>query len=136
VSRRRTRDSAADRAAAPCTVTVCRGCCCGSLAKHPGVDHAAQVDRLRTALGGTAQVRVSDCLDACERSNVVVVSPSTAGRGAGARPTWLGFVLDDDAIVDVAAWVRAGGPGMADQPATLDLYTFNPPRRVRQAAER
>jgi hypothetical protein len=92
--------------------------------------------RLRTALAGVAQVRVSDCLDACERSNVIVVSPSTKGRQAGARPMWLGFVLDDDAIDDLSGWIRAGGPGVADQPATLDLYAFNPSRGVRQAAER
>jgi hypothetical protein len=137
MSRRRPRDSAAaGRAAVPAMVTVCRGCCCGTISKHPDVDHPEQVSRLRTALAGIAQVRISDCLDACEHSNVVVVSPSTAGREAGARPTWLGFVLDDGAIDDVAAWVRAGGPGAADRPTTLDLYAFNPPRRVRQAVQR
>jgi hypothetical protein len=119
-----------------CTVTVCRGCCCGTVAKHPGVDHAGQLTRLRAALAGVAALRVSDCLDACERSNIIVVSPSPAGRDAGARPVWLGFVLDDDAIDDITTWIRAGGPGLADPHATVDLYMFNPSRRVRQAAER
>ncbi|MCW2642145.1 MAG: hypothetical protein JWP76_4451 [Dactylosporangium sp.] len=119
-----------------CVVTICRGCCCGTMVKHPGVDHAGQLTHLRTALTGIAAVRVSDCLDACERSNIIVVSPSPAGRDAGARPIWLGFVLDDDAIADITTWIRAGGPGLADPPTTLELYRFSPPRRVRQAAER
>jgi hypothetical protein len=118
-----------------CTVTVCRGCCCGTVAKHPDVDHAAQLTRLRTALTGTAQVRTSDCLDACEHSNVIVVTPSPAGRLSGGRPAWLEFALDLDVIDDVNTWVSAGGPGLADPPPTLDLYTFTPPRRVRQAIE-
>jgi hypothetical protein len=28
--------------------------------------------------------------------------------------------------------VEAGGPGLADPPEILDLYTFSPSRRVRQ----
>jgi (2Fe-2S) ferredoxin len=114
-------------------VTVCRGCCCGTTANHPDVDHVGQLTRLRAGLAGAAQVRVSDCLDVCEHSNVVVVSPSRAGRDAGARPTWLGFVLDDDAVDDIIAWVGAGGPGLADPPATVDLYVFHPPRRARRS---
>lgn len=107
-----------------CRVTVCRDCCCGSR-KVSGVDHDAQLARLR----GEAQVRVSDCLDVCERANVIVVQPSTEGRAAGARPVWLGFVNNDEATEDVAAWIRAGGPGVAPIPAILDLHVFPSPRR-------
>jgi (2Fe-2S) ferredoxin len=78
-----------------------------------------------------AQIRVSDCLDVCERANVVVVSPSPAGRAAGGRPVWLGLVHDLDAVTDVADWIKAGGPGIADAPPILDLYEFAPSRRVR-----
>jgi hypothetical protein len=114
----------------PPTVTVCRGCCCGRPEKNPGVDHAGQLTALRAALPA-AQIRTSDCLDVCERSNVVVVSPSAAGRAAGGRPVWLGLVHDLDAVADVADWIQAGGPGVAEPPAILDLYVFNPSRRVR-----
>ncbi|GAA1790420.1 (2Fe-2S) ferredoxin domain-containing protein [Planosporangium flavigriseum] len=117
-------------------MTVCRGCCCGTTAKHPGVDHAAQLARLRAKLAGVAQLRLSDCLDVCEYSNVVVINPSPAGRSAGARPVWLGFVLDDGAVDDITAWVGAGGPGIADPPATVDLYAFKPSRRVARTVER
>lgn len=111
-----------------CALTVCRGCCCGSARKHPDVDHARQVVRLRAEIGAEHRVRVTDdCLDACERSNVVVVHPSPAGRAAGARPVWFGFVLDDTAVDDIAAWVRAGGPGVVPLPAVLELYAVPAP---------
>ncbi|MEU2513467.1 (2Fe-2S) ferredoxin domain-containing protein [Streptomyces syringium] len=115
---------------APCRITVCRGCCCGDPAKVPGVDHGGQIARLRGAAGGAAQVRASECLDVCDQANVMVIQPSAAGRAAGGRPVWLGLVNDDDALADIAAWVRAGGPGLAEPPGVLDLYTFTVSRRV------
>jgi hypothetical protein len=86
-------------------------------------------------LDGTATVRVTDCLDACERANVVVVQPSANGRKAGGRPVWLGLVNDRDATADIAAWVESGGPGIAEPPGILDLYAFSPSRRVRGELE-
>ncbi|MGW1227760.1 (2Fe-2S) ferredoxin domain-containing protein [Streptomyces sp. NPDC002530] len=124
------------RAAVPsgpprCTVTVCRGCCCGTPGKVPHLDHEAQLTDLRTALSGIAAIRRADCLDACERANVIVIQPSAEGRRAGGRPVWLGQVNDPDAAADITAWVRDGGPGLAESPAILDLYVFQPSRRVR-----
>ncbi|MFG2820541.1 (2Fe-2S) ferredoxin domain-containing protein [Kitasatospora sp. NPDC048365] len=117
--------------AAPVTVTVCRGCCCGTTAKHPGVDHAGQLARLRAGVGTAGQVRAVDCLDACGHSNVVVVSPSAEGRRAGGRPVWLGWVLAEDMIDEIGEWVRAGGPGIVPAPGVLDLQEFQVSRRVR-----
>jgi (2Fe-2S) ferredoxin len=117
------------------TVTLCRGCCCGTVRKHPGTDHAAQVQRLRADTAGAGRVRVSDCLDVCAHSNVVVVSPSAAGRAAGGRPTWVLGVLDAETEDEISAWVRAGGPGVADPPGLLDLRIFTPSRRVRSAVD-
>jgi hypothetical protein len=125
----------ARRAGAPATgptVTLCRGCCCGTERKHPGVDHAGQVERLRRDTEGTGRVRLSDCLDACAQSTVAVVSPSPAGRAAGARPVWLLGVLDRATEEEISAWIRAGGPGVADPPGMLDLRIFTPARRIRQ----
>ena len=96
-------------------ITVCRGCCCGTERKHPGVDHERQLETLRARVA----VRVVDCIDACEVSNVVVVQPSRAARQAGARPVWVGEVLDDEAVLGVADWVDAGGPGVAAPPAVV-----------------
>ncbi|MFC8345135.1 (2Fe-2S) ferredoxin domain-containing protein [Streptomyces sp. NPDC057280] len=112
-------------APAPCRVVVCRDCCCGT-PKVPGVDH----DRQLAHLAEEVPVRVSDCLDVCEHANVIVVQPSAAARAEGARPVWLGLVNDPDATEDIAAWVKAGGPGIAPCPDILDLYVFTPPRRT------
>jgi (2Fe-2S) ferredoxin len=110
-----------------CTVTVCRDCCCGTLKKHPGVDHDGQLRQLRDVLPAPHRVRVSDCLDACDQSNVVVVHPAPQARRAGARPVWFGLVVDDDVTGDIAAWVRAGGPGIAPLPAVLELSVVRAP---------
>ena len=105
---------------------MCRDCCSGSR-KVAGVDHAEQTARLRR----DAQVRISACLDVCEQANVIVVQPSSAGRAAGGRPVRLGLVNDPAATEDVAAWVRAGGPGVAPCPDVLDLHVLVPPQRYR-----
>ncbi|MDN3284947.1 (2Fe-2S) ferredoxin domain-containing protein [Streptomyces thermocarboxydus] len=129
-SRRRVPAPGAGAGAERPTVTVCRGCCCGT-PKMAGLDHAAQLRVLRQAVGGAARVRVTDCLGACERANVIVIQPSATGRRAGGRPAWLGLVNDRDAAADIAAWVASGGPGVTDPPGILGLYTFSPSRRVR-----
>ncbi|WP_406385096.1 (2Fe-2S) ferredoxin domain-containing protein [Streptomyces sp. NBC_01618] len=127
----RTRKAAPDRGTPRPTVSVCRGCCCGT-AKIPDVDHAGQLAELRRSLGETATVRAVECLDACEQANVIVVQPSAEGRAAGGRPVWLGLVNDSDAVKDIAAWAAAGGPGLEDAPEILDLYTFRPSRRLQR----
>ena len=103
--------------ATTCVVSVCRGCCCGTSAKHPDVDHDRHLAVLQGAAGG--RVRVAQCLAHCELSNMVVVNPSPAGRAAGGRPTWLGEVLTDDAVDRVVRWVEAGGPGIVPLPPEL-----------------
>jgi hypothetical protein len=131
----RSRSGRTSAAPGGCTVTVCRGCCCGRPEKNPAVDHTGQLDRLRQSLDITTQIRLTDCLDVCEQSNVIVVQPSAKGRASGGRPVWLGLVHDLDAIDDIITWITAGGPGLADPPATLDLFEFRPSRRVRNDAD-
>ncbi|PSL51504.1 hypothetical protein B0I31_12034 [Saccharothrix carnea] len=104
-------------------LTVCRGCCCGTVKKHPDVDHVTQLRRFREAVGPRA-VTVADCLSSCEFSNVVVVRPA---RGTGARPVWLGGVLTDEAVDHILAWVAAGGPGRAEMPAGLTEHLLDRP---------
>ncbi len=64
-----------DRSAVPRDrIWICRGCCCGTTRKHPGVDHRAIRRLLRRrgeALGAT--VRTTDCLGPCGQGNIVVV---------------------------------------------------------------
>ncbi len=55
-------------------VWVCRGCCCGTQRRHPGIDHdrLLQVAR-RGAKAAGARVEVTDCLGPCGQGNIVVV---------------------------------------------------------------
>lgn len=104
----------------PCTLVVCRGCCCGNPRKHPGTDHAWQLDRLRAAAADSASsftVRMTDCR-------------------AGGRATWIGFAMGDTSTDDLLRWVTDGGPGLADPPATLELQFIHPPREARTRARR
>lgn len=112
------------------SVTVCRGCCCGSGHRHPGVDHAGLLDRLSAATAGHARLRTSECLGPCDDSDVVVVVPAPAGRRTGGRSVWLRRVLDAGTADRVADWVRAGGPGLAELPAGLDAHVFVPGART------
>ncbi|MEU3841222.1 (2Fe-2S) ferredoxin domain-containing protein [Streptomyces sp. NPDC028635] len=112
----------------PCTLVVCRGCCCGNARKHPGTDHDRQVERLRAAaVEHGFQVRTTDCLGPCDQANVIVVQPSSAGRRAGGRPVWVGFAMDDDCTQEIIDWAAAGGPGVAAPPVTLELQVIRRP---------
>ena len=100
-------------------VLLCRDCCCGTVDKHPRTDHDAQRDALLECDGSDGvRVRVVDCLDQCDRSNVVLVRDFTAGRRP--RDTWLGMVLDATATWRLVAWVRHGGP----LPRDLERHCF------------
>ncbi|MEV6168701.1 (2Fe-2S) ferredoxin domain-containing protein [Streptomyces sp. NPDC051954] len=123
----------------PCTLVVCRGCCCGNQRKYPRTDHTWQLDRLRSAAldsGGRFTVRTTDCLGPCDAANVIVVQPSGAGRQAGAKPVWIGFAMDDDCTDELLCWVSEGGPGVAEPPAALELQFIRPPREARARARR
>lgn len=123
-------------------VVVCRGGECGSRGKHPGVDHAGQLRKIRAAAasatapttGGRADVAVSSCLDACERSNVVVVVPGARDRADGVAPVWVGPVLQEDATEDLVGWLLAGGPS-TPAPPLVDILTFQPTRTSRRELE-
>ncbi|MEV8531924.1 (2Fe-2S) ferredoxin domain-containing protein [Streptomyces sp. NPDC051211] len=114
----------------PCTLVVCRGCCCGTSRKNPGTDHAAQLARLEEAAAGSEgrlAVRTVDCLGPCAQANIIVVQPSTEARRRGARATWFGWVLDDSATDDITAWALSGGPGSTPLPPALTLHQVDPP---------
>lgn len=106
----------------PCRLTVCRGCCCGTKKKVPGVDHKAQLARLSAIddhAGRTVPVRTSKCLGICFQANVVVVQPSQEGHAAGGRPVWLGEMTEDELLDALDDWIFDGGPGLAPLPAAL-----------------
>ncbi|MCU1365944.1 MAG: hypothetical protein JWN39_1583 [Ilumatobacteraceae bacterium] len=101
------------------SVLICRGCCCGTVDKHPQIDHAAHLALLRAATAATStRLWTVDCLGTCERSNVVVVR-------TGARRRRFGEMLDDDDIDQLAAWMRTGAStslpaGLATREFTTD----------------
>jgi (2Fe-2S) ferredoxin len=110
---------------APCKLTVCRGCCCGTKKKVPGVDHKAQLARLSAIDDHSARripVRTSKCLGICFQANVVVVQPSQEGRAAGGRPVWLGQMTEDKLLDALDDWIFDGGPGIAPLPAVLEEH--------------
>lgn len=100
-------------------VRMCRGCCCGTVRKHPGVDHDAILATLEENIGPRAALVQVDCLWACDLSNVVVVNPAPAAREAGARPAWVPYVNTTGRAAALAQWVRDGGPGAAEPPHEL-----------------
>lgn len=95
-------------------ITVCRDCCCGSESKHPDTDHEGQLELLRAA---GVLVRVADCLDVCEHSNVMVVHRR--------RRVWLGGVLDPEITKWVGEWAVNGGP----MPDALQPYVIKRPHK-------
>ncbi|RZT87765.1 hypothetical protein EV383_4691 [Pseudonocardia sediminis] len=108
-------------------VTACRGCCCGTARKHPGVDHDRLLDRLVDEVGDRGLVRTTDCLGPCAESNVVIVTPSPDARRRGARPVWVRAVLDEVTVRGIGEWVRDGGPGAAEIPLELAGRVFPRP---------
>jgi len=92
-------------------VLLCRGCCCGTRERHPKVDHDTQERALETAADAHPGValRVVECLDECDRSNVAVLRRT--GAPARERDTWLGGLLTDRATAALEAWIAEGGDG-------------------------
>jgi hypothetical protein len=100
------------------TVQVCRSCCCGTVRKHPDVDHDAQRSALASAaFAGGGTCRVVDCLDECHASNVVVL------RHRDGRPAqWFGHVLRPEDTAALAAWIAGGALG--EPPAAAAALQF------------
>lgn len=111
---------------------LCRDCCCGTAKKHPGTDHDAQQLALEAAVANNpaVELRVVDCLDECDRSNVALVRRPSAPRST--RDTWLGGLLVESATTALVDWVRDGAPAQ-DVPPRIEALTFRhiPPRKNR-----
>jgi predicted metal-binding protein len=98
---------------------VCRGCCCGTESKHPGLDHQGQVERLRAALPTEipSTLREVDCLGECSSSNVIVVR-----RGQNRR--WFGEMLGPERTEMLAEWIRGGANDVLKE--ALAAQEFSP----------
>lgn len=100
-------------------LTACR-LCAGETLEGRDPLPGGQAARLRAvADAGAARLTFVDCLDECERGDVVVARPSPACRRSGARPVWFEQLAGDAATADLDGWLRAGGPGASPLPPTL-----------------
>lgn len=98
-------------------ITAC-GLCAGETLAATDTRPGGQLDRLHgIAETGDARLTVVDCLDECERGDVVVVRPVPAARAAG--PTWFEQLAGDELTDALHCWIRAGGPGRAPLPDRL-----------------
>ena len=112
-------------------VLLCRGCCCGTSAKHPRTDHDGQRAALEEAAAQHpgVDVRVVDCLDECDRSNVAVLRRPGAPRAE--RDTWLGGLLTERATRGLAGWLAGGADGALPPEVAGLRFRHVPPRRRR-----
>jgi (2Fe-2S) ferredoxin len=95
---------------------LCAGETLGDADPLPG----GQLARLRAlAESGVARLTTVDCLDECERGDVVVARPSARRRGDGAGPVWFERLAGPEVTAELGGWLRAGGPGAAPVPGGL-----------------
>ncbi|MCU1432007.1 MAG: hypothetical protein JWP95_1112 [Actinotalea sp.] len=97
--------------------SLCSGETLGAADPLPG-GQPARLRRLRA--DGVARVTLSECLDECERGDVVVARPTRSGRARAGRPVWFERLAGDALTAELTGWLRAGGPGTADLPPTLE----------------
>ncbi|MCF4121122.1 hypothetical protein L1785_09015 [Antribacter sp. KLBMP9083] len=96
--------------------SLCAGETLGERDPLPG----GQLARLRRLQAhGTARLTLSECLDECNRGDVVVARPSTTGRARGAKPVWFQRLAGEEATTALARWLDRGGPGLSPLPDEL-----------------
>ncbi|WP_454044620.1 hypothetical protein [Cellulosimicrobium sp. Marseille-Q8652] len=120
-------------------LTACRLCAGETLGEddpRPG----GQLERVREiAASGHARLTVVDCLDACERGDILVVRPIPDVR-ARQRPVWFERLAGEDLTTELQGWLSAGGPGIAPlpeplRPLVLHLQQQVPPDRAPGSAD-
>ena len=98
-------------------VWVCRGCCCGTRSKHPGVDHKGLERQTRQgAAAAGARYEVTKCLGPCGQGNVVVV------RAAGLT-RWFRR-MNDEASTAALLEHLAGTGTVTGLPEVLDRHVM------------
>ena len=96
--------------------SLCAGETLGVEDERPG----GQLGRLSSLEGrGVARLTLVECLDECERGDVVVARPSRRGRQSDGRPVWFERLAGDAMTGALEQWLTAGGPGRAPLPDGL-----------------
>ncbi|NCT89428.1 hypothetical protein GXB85_00455 [Cellulomonas sp. APG4] len=96
-------------------LTAC-SLCAGETFGEPEAQRA-RLEALATA--GVARLTFVECLDECERGDVVVARPTPACRARGAAPVWFERLAGEGPTAQLGDWMRAGGPGAAPVPRVL-----------------
>ena len=100
-------------------LTAC-SLCAGETLGQDDPEPGGQMARLRAmAERGAARLTLVECLDECERGDVVVARPSGMCRRAGAGPVWFERLAGDRGTAALERWLRAGGPGARPLPSEL-----------------
>lgn len=126
-----------ERAADRPRLTACSLCAGETLAgvdPHPG-GQRARLDRL--AADGVARITYVECLDECERGDVVVARPSPTRRASGVRPVWFERLAGDALTGELQRWLNDGGPGavpLPDRLAAIQIGRTGDPVAAPQAA--
>lgn len=96
--------------------SLCAGETLGTTDTLPG----GQLARLQgLGASGAARVTLVECLDECERGDVVVARPASRHRADGAPPVWFERLAGGELTDELASWLRLGGPGSAPVPDAL-----------------
>jgi len=107
---------------APPGVTACSLCAGETLGSGDPLE-GGQLARLRGLESrGVLRLTTAECLDECERGDVVVARPGPGCRGPEARPVWFERLAGDHLTARLADWLVAGGPGVAHVPADLAAH--------------
>ncbi|MDC7120592.1 hypothetical protein OMK64_03480 [Cellulomonas fimi] len=100
-------------------LTACSLCAGETLGDDDPLE-GGQLARLKALRSrGLADLTLSECLDECERGDVVVARPSVVGRRSAGRPVWFERLAGDGLTRELERWLEQGGPGVAEQPAAL-----------------
>ncbi|GEN81382.1 YHS domain-containing protein [Actinotalea fermentans] len=100
-------------------LTACALCAGETLGDRDPLDggQRARLDRL--AACGVARLTYVDCLDECERGDVVVARPSSRHRAQGVGPVWFERLAGDALTDELERWLADGGPGARPVPTAL-----------------
>lgn len=106
-------------------LTACSLCAGETLGERDPLA-GGQLTRLRRlAEDGVANLTLSECLDECERGDVVVVRPTGAARRRGERPVWFERLAGDELTDELAGWLRACAVGKAPVPGALEAHVID-----------
>lgn len=100
-------------------LTACALCAGETLGDGDALDGGQRARLDRVAACGVARLTYVDCLDECERGDVVVVRPSPAQRADGVGPVWFERLAGDELTAELQQWLAAGGPGAQPVPPAL-----------------